>query len=311
MPDVITKQFTDLPAPIKGLITLGSKNIPFLRVAGFEGGGAVASLMQFEMGQVEAAPTGSQQSITEDAAIAGVDITSIGRTSETNNAQLFQERVSVSYLRKSLNSGLSGLDGNNGAGEIDPVTHQINAHLRKMYANMNWAALLGAKNDAANAAQAWQTGGIIPQVIANGNKVDGGAAALSKAMIDSLFATTADGGAELVNPILWCSATTKQKISAFYGVQPTDRNVGGVNITTIATDFGNVGVAYDRTIPNNRLLLADMSVIRPVFVPVKNGETILMEPLSQTGAAELWMLYAQFGIDFKSADLHGVLTNFA
>ncbi len=310
MADVITRQFNDLPAAIKGLITLGSKNIPFLRVAGFEAGGAVATQMQFEMGQVEAAPTGAQKTLTEDQVIAGVEISTITRASEKNNAQLFQERVSVSYLRQSLNSYLTGLDGNNGAGEIDPVTQQINAHLRQMYADMNFAALRGTKADAANSAQPWQTGGIIPQVIAGGNVVNAGAAALTKAMVDELFRTTADGGAEMVNPILWVSATNKQKLSGFYGVQPTDRNIGGVNITTIATDFGNVGVAYDRTIPNDSILLADMAFVRPVFVPVK-GETILMEPLSQSGAAELWQIYSQFGIDYKAAKLHGVLHNLA
>jgi hypothetical protein len=311
MADVITRQFNDLPAAVKGLITLGSKNIPFLRVAGFESGGAVATSMQFEMGQVEAAPTGAQQTLTEDQVIAGVAISTITRASEKNNAQLFQERVSVSYLRKSLASYLTGLDNNNGEGEIDPVTHQINAHLRKMYADMNFAALRGTKADAANSAQPWQTGGIIPQVQASGNAVNGGAAAITKAMIDELFRVTADGGAEMVNPMLWVSATNKQKLSSFYGVQPTDRNIGGVAITTIATDFGNVGVAYDRTIPNDKVLLADMAFVRPVFVPVMDGETILMEQLSKTGAAELWQIYSQFGIDYKAAKLHGVLHNIA
>jgi len=306
MADVVTRQFNDLPPAVKGLITLGSKNIPFLRVAGFETGGAVANSMQFEMGQVESAPTGAQKSLTEDQVVAGVEITSIARASEKNNAQIFQERLSVSYLRQSLTGYLSGLEGANG--EVDPATNQINAHMRKMYADMNFAALRGTKNDAATSGEAWQTGGIITQVTASGNKVDAGAAVLAKTMIDELFRVTADGGAELMNPILWVSATNKQKLSAFFGVQPTDRTIGGVNITTIATDFGNVGVAYDRTIPNGTILLADMAFVRPVFVPVK-GQTVLMEQLSQSGAAELWQLYSQFGIDFKAAKLHGVLTN--
>jgi hypothetical protein len=310
MPDVVTRQFNDLPAWVKGLVTLGSKNIPFLRVAGFDNGGAIATSMTFEMGQVEAAPTGAQLSLTEDGVIAGAEITTITRAAESNYAQLFQERVSVSYLRQSLSSGLTGLDGNNGATEIDPVTHQINAHLRKMYADCNFAALLGTKAAAANSAQAWQTGGIIPQVIAGGNYVNGAGGALSKTLVDSLFLEAADGGAEFLNPILWVSATNKQRLSALYGVQPMDRMVGGVNITTIATDFGNVGVAYDRTITDDKILLADMAFVRPVFVPVKGGETILVEQLSQSGAAELWQIYAQFGIDYKAAKLHGVLGNF-
>lgn len=307
----VTKQFTDLPAWVKGMITLGNANIPFLRLVGFDTGAAIATAMEFEMGQVEAAPSGAQPAITEDQAVAGATATVVARTPEKNCAQIFQKAVSVSTLRQSLTSGLTGLDRNNGASEIDPATNQINAHLRQMYADMNYSVLFGTKNVATASNEAWKMGGLFPQVIAGGNKVDAAGAALSKELVNALFLAAANGGAEFMNMALVVSASNKQKISAFFGVQPSDRTIGGIAISQIATDFGNVSVIWDRTVPDTYVGLFDLAKVRPVFVPVPTGELILVEKLAKTGAAENWQIYSQASVDFGSAKLHGVLHNLA
>ena len=59
----------------------------------------------------------------------------------------------------------------------------------------------------------------------------------------------------------------KQAITDLYGYAPESRNVGGLNIKQIETDFGMVGVVFDPFMPTDEIYLAEMSVCRPCSVP--------------------------------------------
>ena len=107
-------------------------------------------------------------------------------------------------------------------------------------------------------------------------KIDGKSATLTKALMQQLFKAMYDAGAIFSNMVLYVGSTQKQIITDIYSYAPTDRNVGCTNIKQIETDFGNIGIALDRFMPQTAVLAAELSVLAPVFQPVPGRGTSSM-----------------------------------
>ena len=118
-----------------------------------------------------------------------------------------------------------------------------------------------------------------------------------------------DVAAPLTNPVIFCGAYAKQTISDIYGYAPMSRNVGGVAIDQIVTDFTpSMGIVFDRWMHPGDLFILDLSVIKPVFLGIPGHPLFFAEPLSQTGAAEHWQLYGEVGLEYGPEQYHGKLT---
>jgi len=306
----VTKQFNDLPPHVKGLFQLGKNNTPFMKLAGLQNGAKTATSTKFEMSQVLDQYAGSTNGLSEDSAVAGVSATTTQRAVEYNAIQLFEEMADISKLRQSTTSGLTQYTPSEGQ-SIDPETLQIAQKLEKMYANITKSSLYGTYNEATTSAEIWQMGGIIPQVTANGWSVDALAGTLDKTLMNTLFATMFDGGADFSeNMYIFCSATKKQLLSSLYGVQDRSFTQGGVNVQEIYTDFGTIKVVADRMIANDDILVANMNLVTPVFLPV-DGQMIMVEEKESAGASDKTMIYSQASVDFATAKGHGVIRNLA
>ena len=86
---------------------------------------------------------------------------------------------------------------------------------------------------------------------------------------------------------------------------PRDRNIGGVNITTIETDFGEIGIQYARQIPASKVFIVDMAYMKPVFLDIPGKGHFFVEPLAQTGAAYNLQLYGEVGLNYGPEQFHG------
>jgi len=115
-------------------------------------------------------------------------------------------------------------------------------------------------------------------------------------------------GALFKNIVLWCNGFQKQRISNIYGYAPQDRNVGGIAIKQIETDFGNIGIMLDRFMPTTTIAFVDMAVVSPVFQPVPGKGNLFYETLAKTGAAEEGQIFGQIGLDHGPAFCHGTIT---
>jgi hypothetical protein len=179
--------------------------------------------------------------------------------------------------------------------------------------NIEYTIFNGAYQIATDAGVANKTRGMLAACdLSGGTAVAAGSAALSKTIMDSFFLSMFTAGALMRNPVIWTGGYIKQRLSEIYGYAPTDRNVGGLNIKQIETDFGNVGVADPhRFVPAGTLLLVDMSVVRPVTQPVPEKGNMFYEELSKTGASENGQIFGQFGIDHGPAFAHGKITGLA
>ena len=203
------------------------------------------------------------------------------------------------------------MSGLNTAGQQNNVpdekSWQIAKALEKIARDVEYTFLNGVYAKATSADVANKTRGMIA-LCSDGNTIAAGSKALTKANLQALFKKMYDAGAIFKNMVLWVGSTQKQIITDLYSYAPTDRNLGGTNIKQLETDFGNIGIALNRFMPQDTVLAAEMSVIAPVFQPVPEKGNFFYEALSKTGASEDGQIFGQIGLDHGPKFMHGTIT---
>jgi hypothetical protein len=299
------------------LFLIGANQTPYLNMIGGLQGASIRTVadFQFPLAQPFALEAASQPAISETASLTAPDPWTYVRDQDVNTVQIFQRQVSVSYAKQSV-VGQVTADPTTGLVDItdnQPVQNerdfQISAHMRQISVNIDYTFLNGQYQQATAANVAAKSRGIITACTTN--TVNAAAAALDKALIDQLLRTMATNGSEFVNPVIFVNAFQKQKITNIYGYAPEDRNIGGLNIKQIETDFAILGIVWAPNVPNATLLIADLSVCSPVFLPVPEKGVLFYEELSKTGASEKGQIYGQVGLDYGPEEYHGTITNLA
>lgn len=283
-------------------------NTPLLSMIGGLTGGMMADNFEFPTDSQYNHEAAAQPAITETASLTAPTAISYVRSQNKNVTQIFQEKVSISYVRMSNQGRLSGINTagaqNNVATEKD---FQIARALEKIARDVEYSFLNGAYAISVNAGVANKTRGLIE--LCTVNTVAAAGAKLSKALMDELLLEMFTNGALFKNPVIFCGGFQKQMLSSVYGYAPEDRNVGGVNIKQIETDFGNIGIANPhRFMPAATLGIFDMAVVAPVFQPVPGKGNMFYEELAKTGAAEEGQIFGQIGVDHGPSFCHGTLT---
>lgn len=266
---------------------------------------------QFPAGVEYANQTAAQPAITETASLTAPTPISYVRTQNSNVTQIFQEKISVSYARLSNFGRLSGVTGslaeNEAPGELEFQTARA---LEKIARDVEYTFINGAYQIATSAAVANKTRGILN---ACATTQAAASAPLTRAMLNSVLATAYAAGATFTDTVLLCSAAVKQAITDAFSSQwgysaPPTRNVGGMNIMQIETDFGILSVLLDRFVPAGTLIGADISCIRPVEQDVPGKGNFFREALSKTGACEEYQIFGQIGLDHGPTWKHFKIT---
>lgn len=297
------------------LFTADLVRFPFLSmIGGLSGGGETTPNFEFAVSSEYDFASAAQPAITETESLTAPTATEAVREQAKNVTQIFQQAVAISYVKSSNFGRLSGINtANKQSNVLDEVAFQINYNLQIIARNMEWTYLQGVYQIATSAAVANKTRGMLPVCdLSGGSAVAAAGATLSKALMDSLFSTMFGNGSEFITPVIWVNSFQKIKLSEIYGYAPADRTIGGVNIKQIETDFGTMGVAdAHRFMPAAQLLLADMSVIKPVTQPVPVKGNMFYETLAKTGASENGQIFGQAGLDHGPAFAHGKITGLA
>lgn len=103
-------------------------------------------------------------------------------------------------------------------------------------------------------------------------------------------------------------AVSRAFANAYGKFQETSRNVGGVDVTTIVTDFGTLNLMLDRHMPQDSLAVVSLEMLRPVFLNVPGKGVMFEEPLAKTGASDENQLYGEIGLEYGNERAHGVMT---
>jgi uncharacterized membrane protein len=91
----------------------------------------------------------------------------------------------------------------------------------------------------------------------------------------------------------------------------SSRNVGGVNLTTIETDFGTLNVMLERQMPQDAIAVCSLEQCKPVYLETPGKGHFFAEPLAKTGASDDTQLYGEVGLAYGNEKSHGLLTGLA
>lgn len=300
------------PNYVGELYLIGANQTPFLNmVGGLQGGGVSLASMEFAVAQPWALEAAAQPAITETASLTAPTAWTYVREQDRNVCQIHQKAISVSYLAQSV-SGMITANATTGLSlpGDQPVQNefdfQVAAALQQIAVDVEYTFLHGSYQLGTSAAVAYKTRGIV--TACSTNAVAAGAGALTKTLLDQLIRTMAGNGAVFRNAVIFCNAFQKQQISNIYGYAPEDRNVGGVNIKQIETDFAMLGIVWTPKIDTDTVLIADLSVCRPVFCPVPGKGVLFRDALAKSGASEAEQIYGQIGLDYGPEEYHGKIT---
>lgn len=303
----------NLPNFAGDLFTASPTQTPFLSMIGGLSGGKKTENDEFAVGQLYEFPDPGQPNISEQASETAPAATALVREQKTNVTQIFHETISLTYAKMANKGKLSGLNtAGQTANPTSELDWQISQRLKKMARDVEYTFLNGTYAKAGSVDQANKTRGMF-ELCSTGTTIDAASAALSIDLLKQLYKAMADAGALFGNMVLFCGSEQKQRLTELYEKQlgyntPAARNVGGMNITEIETDYFKMGVVFDSFVPHDRILIADISACAPVFQDVPGKGTLFLEDLAKVGASERKQIYGEIGLDHAPAFLHGSIT---
>ncbi len=302
----------NLPGYAGQLYTSTPTETPFLNL--ISGKVVKTDNFQFPTGSEYSHETASQPSITETASLTAPAAISYVRSQSTNVTQIFQEKISVSYSKLSSSGRLSGVTGSMSDaayGVPNELDFQTARALEKIARDVEYTFINGAYQLSNGAGVANKTRGIIA---ACATDIDADGEPLTRAMLNGALSAAYAAGATFTDTVLLCCAAVKQALTDAYSSQwgfsaPPTRNVGGMNVMQIETDFGILSVVLSRFVPAGTLVGADVSCIRPVEQDVPGKGCFFREALSKTGAAEEYQIFGQLGLDHGPGWKHFKITD--
>lgn len=297
----------NLPNYVGELFQLSPLETPFLSMAGGLTGGKSISSKHFTWQTTDLANAAQPNGILEgaDPTYAERD-----RTEVSNVTQIFQNGVEVSYTKRGATGNVSNAVGLLGTQPVqDELAHQIDLMVKATARDVEYSFLNGTYQAPSDNNTGRKTRGIFAAI--STNEVPAAGAVFSKSHLDELLLEMFNSGAPFSNAVIFANGFQKQKISDAYGYAPESRTVGGLNISQIETDFGPLGVVIDRHVPTDDILVADMSVINPCFLPIPEKGHFFVEPLAHTGASWKYQLYGEIGLEYGPEKWHGKITGLA
>jgi hypothetical protein len=299
----------DLPNYVGELFNVTPNDTPFLSAIGGMTGGKSVTSKQFTWQTVDNA-TAAQTVVVE-----GADATFAerSRSEVTNVTQIMQYGVHVSYTKQAATGNLSGESILGNQPVQDELAFQLDMAMKRAARDIEFSFLQGTYVADTDVSTARKTRGMLAAITTNERAAAGGQ--LAQADVNTVLKAMADSGAPFEQPVMFANAYQKQKLSSIYSsalsLAPRDRNISGVNITTIETDFGEIGIVYDRHMPADDIIIADLAFCKPVFLDIPGKGHFFAEPLAQTGSAYKFQIYGEIGLEYGPEQFHGKITNLA
>ena len=304
------------------LYIVGQNSTPFLSMIGGLNGGRRSLSFEFPTSVEGSTDAASQDTQSEDTASTAGTPNTYTKTPKNNTAQIMKHDAAVTFKKAATSFGqYGGLNINDDGSSPDSLTFQKNLGLLQIAKNLDFSFIQGSYVQPATTAANAKTRGIIEATLTNA--IAAGGAVLTKVIFDSLLKEMFDNGAIFQNVVALVGSGLKVALSNIYGYAPTDRNVGGIDIQQIETDFGVIGVALEPNMPSTTLQLVEVSVTVPVFIPIVfdgdsepqvdpvNGSDVLWVKTSTVAASFGGFYYTMVGLDYGPETYHGKITGLA
>ncbi|MBB3666405.1 MULTISPECIES: SU10 major capsid protein [Prauserella salsuginis group] len=305
----------DLPNYTGILHQLTPSDTPFFSAIGGLTGGGQTTSTEFEW------QTFDLRSAGQNTKVEGAEPEDSERTraNVTNVVQIHQESVGVSYSKLAAPGQKAGTNNEAQNPIRNELDWQVEQMLKQMVRDVEYSSLRGTYQKPADNTTARQTRGLLPAITTNVINVDSDGAGASGPLTDTLLLdlmqSVYDNGGlmEAETATIIVNSFQKRQLTKIFvadkGYQEQSRNVGGVNVQTIETDFGRVNVMLDRHMPADQVAVASLDQCRPVFLEVPGKGHFFAEPLAKTGAKDRTQLYGEVGLEYGAESAHGKITN--
>ena len=242
------------------------------------------------------------------------------RFADYNVVEIHQEKVSVSYTKQGATKQVTPATGattvtiGDTVLPADELAWQIDTALKQIARDVEKGFITGTFANPSDNQTARKTKGLIEAIKTNVATTTHTAANLDQNDVLDLMQKVWDNGglpASETATILVGSTLKRALTRAFVTdarYQEATRNVGGVNLQTIETDFGTCNLVLDRYVPKDTILVASLDELYPCFLDVPGKGHFFAEPLAKTGAADKVQIYGEIGLRYGNEKAHGKLT---
>lgn len=310
----------DLPNYTGELFSVTPQDTPLLSaIGGLTGGKAVNStVFSWQYFDLRDADDTRQRLEGADAPTA----TARARATARNVLEIHQEALEISYTKQAA-TGQIATNGSShpyaeaGSGSnpvTDEVDWQLKQHLVQIARDVELTFITGEFQEPANNSTARKTRGLVQAIATNAEDANG-AELDQEIVLDAMQSAYDNGGlSEGETRTIVLGSTQKRKlteafINATDGYRFETRNVGGVNVQTIETDFGTLNVMLDRHVPDDTVLILSLEELSPVFLEIPGKGHFFVEPLSKSGAADSYQIYGEIGLEYGNERKHAVITD--
>ena len=307
----------NLPNYTGELFSASPEDTPLLSaIGGLTGGESVASpIFEWQGVDLRDAKTDRQRAEGADAP----ETENRARFNASNVVEIHQEAVGLSYTRMgSTRMRSTGAQPSVQIGTTsvpaDELAFQINAQLKQIARDVEMSFITGTFQNPTAANQPRKTKGLLQAIATNVATTTHTAANLTADEVLDLFQKIWENGGiqEAETRTIIVNAPLKRALTRLFikegRYEESSRNVGGVNLQTIETDFGRANVMLNRYAPVDQLIVASLEELKPAFLEIPGKGHFFAESLAKTGASEKVQIYGEIGLVFGNERKHGKLT---
>jgi hypothetical protein len=233
-----------------------------------------------------------------------------------NVVEVHQETVEISYTKQGATRQVSPSSGQSlvwlsGGSAIpaDELVWQVEQQLKQIARDVELAFLTGVYNQPTDNTAPRKTRGLLSAITTN---VVASEALTKEAVLDLMQEVWTSGGIrETETRTLIVNAPLKRALTKAFitdaNYQEQTRNVGGVNLQTVETDFGRVNIMLNGFMPVDTLAVVSLEQCSPVFLEIPGRGHFFAEPLGKDGASERVQIYGEIGFRYGNEKAHGKL----
>lgn len=316
----------NLPNYVGELFAASPEDTPLLSsIGGLTGGESVgATLFEWQGFDLRDADDARQRLEGADASVFEERV----RYTASNVVEIHQEAVSISYTKQGAvkQRGTSGTAVQLGSTSIpaDELAWQLEQQMKQIARDIEKTFITGAFANPTTNATARKTRGLLAAITTNtvagpasptavGTDPHGWDGVTDDTIADLLQKAWENGGLqEGETRTIVVNAAGKRRLTKVFikdrGFQEATRNVGGVNLQTIETDFGRCNIMLNRYMPGNKLIATSLEDLKPAFLEIPGKGHFFAEPLAKTGASDKVQIYGEIGLIYGNERKHAVLT---
>ncbi|WP_236808697.1 MULTISPECIES: SU10 major capsid protein [Amycolatopsis] len=243
------------------------------------------------------------------------------RQNAFNVVEIHQEALSISYTREAANGQFAGtgsavptsagVTGTNPVG--DELAWQTQRHLEQIARDIEVSFISGTFAQPTDNTAPRKTRGLLQAIQTNVITHATPTALTEDVVVDLLQETWENGGISVSETAtLVCGAHQKRMLTKAFitdkGYREQTRNVGGVQLQTIETDFGRLNIMLNRYMPTDTVVVASLDELAPVFLRIPGRGFLFTEPLAKTGSSDKYQIYGEVGLRYGNERNHGKIT---